>query len=255
MKLKKQSNSFFNNWNAPLIFYSITFFNIILSIFYNSDFITIFSIVLFLIGFLVITASIIYNFFKKERRIFLKSFLISFSISIVGVFYFIIFSLFYIVDHNIPKMSQSSSYDNILSLVKNTSIPISLLNSKESNDSIRQIKKDYYPQFQLYKKSNSEIFEYDFWYSNISAGFIYLKGFDLLNNKPLSERTLSEKSKLRVFNSSFLIKRFGSNKSFEIFDSNSKDFYLFKIELWYKADTCENETLLFTQNYKYHRQN
>ncbi len=128
--------------------------------------------------------------------------------------------------------------------------PIDLVfDNGERPDSILNLEKTTI-DFQLYNSFQPGLYEYDFWINQIEKGTIYLKAYEITQNKSLSTDRLAESSSVKIDNSTNSIQKFHTTHSFTIYEGDWGKPYAARFEIWFKPDNGEKERKLIEKNYK-----
>lgn len=240
-------SSFFDDGKKPIYFWSLAIFLLILSNYSKSQIFQDISLFLFGLGVFVLLISGIY---QLSQRKWFKS-LISFGLFGGSIFSFIFYILIsFFIDQITPD-----TFAVNLAIPKNIKIdnPIDMdfdnnFNSKRP-DSITN-KPVENTEFQLYNSFQPGLYEFDFWTAKIENGTIYLKAFEITQNKQLSSNEMIQKSSLKVFNPSDSIKKFSSKDDFTIYEGDWGQPYAARFEVWFKPENGKAERKLFSKNYK-----
>lgn len=237
---------FFHNWDYPVILFGATLFIFVLSGFENEPshyFQNIAGIILCLGGLTLIISSV-YHFYKRKWKEGLLTIAILFGGIIISSI------LFLIIATAIPMIEGDKWADN-LEIPKNIVLtnPIDLTYIISHDDSVRNIKKNK-PDLQIYNSTQKGIYQYDFWVGKIDKGTIYLKAFEITQEKALSKKALKEKSEIVILNESDSIMKFGTNKDFMIYEGDWGKPYAARFEVWHKSETNEQEKKIFEKNFK-----
>ncbi|KAF2516035.1 hypothetical protein [Flavobacterium foetidum] len=105
-------------------------------------------------------------------------------------------------------------------------------------------------EFQLYNSFQPGLYEYDFWIGKIESGTIYLKAYEITQNKALSDDDLPKTSSIQIYNPTDSIKKFSTKDDFTIYEGDWGDPYAARFEVWFKSDNGKPERKLFSKNYK-----
>lgn len=245
--MKKLFFSFFNDWKKPIYFWLLTILLLIISHFVKNTIFSIFNICLFGLGVFVLFISAVYQLLQKKWLKSLAS-LFLFGGSIFSSIFYVLIIFF------INQMTPDTWADN-LTIPKNIQIdnPVDLDHfpkfESQRPDSITN-KIVTKTEFQLYNSFQPGLYEYDFWIGKIESGTIYLKAFEITQNKPLSAKQLKRRSAIKVFNPSDSIKKFSTNDHFTIYEGDWGHPYAARFEVWFQPDNEEKERKLFSKNYK-----
>ena len=90
---------------------------------------------------------------------------------------------------------------------------------------------------------------YDFYYSALPEGDIYLRCFEATKNIPLSEGSIMDESRVsRSATESFT--QLVNKKRFTIYEGDWEDYYAARIEVWHKDASTQKETKLLEKVYR-----
>jgi hypothetical protein len=124
------------------------------------------------------------------------------------------------------------------------SIPLESSTSSVAIDSL-----DINTYLQIRNDFQGGIYDYDFYYSSIPAGEVFLRCFEVTKNIPLSEDRLPERSKVAI-DSTKTFSQLVHNKSFTIYEGDWGDYYAARIEVWHKDAKTGKETKLMEKVYR-----
>lgn len=124
------------------------------------------------------------------------------------------------------------------------SIPLERSTSSVAIDSL-----DINTYLQIRNDFQGGIYDYDFYYSSIPAGEVFLRCFEVTKNIPLSEDRLPERSKVAI-DSTKTFSQLVHNKSFTIYEGDWGDYYAARIEVWHKDAKTGKETKLMEKVYR-----
>lgn len=142
------------------------------------------------------------------------------------------------------------NFANDLKIPTNIDIekPIKLYGNER--DSIFSDKAKTKMDFQLYHSFQPGLYEFDFWCGKIEEGIIYLKVYEITQNKALSEEKVKEKSKLKVYNETDSIRKFGTNFQHITIHEGDWDYpYAARFEVWFIPKKGKSEFKLYEKNY------
>lgn len=105
------------------------------------------------------------------------------------------------------------------------------------------------PDFKLYNSFQPGIFKFDFWMGKLENGTIYLKAYEITQNRALSTNRLPKASSVKVFNPKDSIIRFSATSDFTIYEGDFGKPYAARFEVWFKPDIGGVERKLFEKNY------
>ena len=93
------------------------------------------------------------------------------------------------------------------------------------------------------------MYMYDFYYSALPEGDIYLRCFEATKNIPLSEGSILDESRVsRSATTSFT--QLVNKKRFTIYEGDWEDYYAARIEVWHKDASTQKETKLLEKVYR-----
>ena len=93
------------------------------------------------------------------------------------------------------------------------------------------------------------VYKYDFYYSPLPAGEVFLRCFEVTENIPLSEDELEESSKVCI-DSTKSFTRLVEKKEFHIYEGDWGDYYADRVEVWYRNGTTKQERKLLEKVYR-----
>lgn len=247
----KKISSFFLDWKKPIYFWFLTILLLILSNYIKSSIFQVISLSLFVLGLFVLLISGIY---QLSQRKWFKS-LITFGLFGGSIFVFVFSFIFYILISFFINEITPDTFAVNLTIPKNIKIdnPINMdfddnFNSKRPDSITNKIVEN--TEFQLYNSFQPGLYEFDFWTGKIESGTIYLKAFEITQNKQLSSKEIIQQSSIKVFNPSDSIKKFSSKDDFTIYEGDWGQPYAARFEVWFKPDNSKPERKLFSKNYK-----
>lgn len=231
----------FDKWWRPILFWGLSALIMVLCELTNKPTLQSISFLLFILGFLGLIISTIYQIVKRQW-LFAIITTISIGISFVAFFYYSI-ALFW------KDQSMPDRYADNLIIPANIKINEPLKQTEPAD--IADI--DFY----IYNGYQPGLYQYKFWSKRINKGKIYLKAFEITQNDPLSVDRLKESSTISVYNSSDSLAMFqlengvsGNERPFIIYEGDWGKPYAARFELWYISDNGKNEIKLLEKNYK-----
>ena len=93
------------------------------------------------------------------------------------------------------------------------------------------------------------MYKYDFYYGALPAGDIYLKCFEVTENKPLSADSILQATMVSIENSSTFA-QIVSKQPFTIFEGDWGEYYAARIEVWHKDAATRQEQKLYEKIYR-----
>lgn len=245
--MRKFFFGFFDDWKKPIYFWLFTVLLLIISNYSKSPIFVDISLFLFGLGIFVLFVSGICLLSQKKWLKSIVSFLI-FGGTIISFIFYLLISFF--IDQIIPD-----TFAVNLAIPKNIKIdnPIDMdfddnFNAKKPESITNRLVKN--TEFQLYNSFQPGLYEFDFWIGKIESGTIYLKVFEITQNKQLSSKEIIRKSSIKVFNPSETIKKFSSKDDFTIYEGDWGQPYGARFEVWLKPENGKHERKLFSKNYK-----
>ncbi len=106
------------------------------------------------------------------------------------------------------------------------------------------------PDLQLYKSFQPGIYTYDVWLQRTDKGVVYLKAYEISQERALSIDRLIESSLMEVYNPTDSVRRFKAQTDFTIYEGDWSKPYAARFEVWFKADIGGSEVKLLEENYK-----
>ncbi len=103
--------------------------------------------------------------------------------------------------------------------------------------------------FELFHSFQPGLYEYEIWLGKIDSGTVFLKVYEITKNDRLSKDRLTNRSSIRVENSTDEIKKFGTQDHFTIYEGDWGKPYAARFEVWYQPDKGK-ERKLTEKNYK-----
>ena len=120
-----------------------------------------------------------------------------------------------------------------------------------SLDTIRQDidRLDQQTHLQISADSQGGIYYYDFYASHLPAGTIYLKAFEVTENKPLTNDRLKQKSSTEIAPVDSFSKVV-DNAEFTIYPGDWGDYYAARIEVWFSPASGDADRKLMEKTYR-----
>lgn len=231
----------FDKWWRPVVFFGLTALTMVLCELTNEPIIQDYSFLLFLLGFLGLIISTVYQLIKRRWGFAILTTTII-GVSIVAFFYYSI-ALFW------KYQSMPDKYADNLKIPTNVKINEPLEQTQPTN--IADI--DFY----IYSSFQPGLYQYIFWSKRIEKGKIYLKAFELTSNDELSSNSLQESSVIQVYNPTDTLVMFQMDKgnsdlgrTFTIYEGDWGKPYAARFELWFIPDNGGQERKLIEKNYK-----
>ena len=101
----------------------------------------------------------------------------------------------------------------------------------------------------LWNDIQGGIYKYDFYYSPLPAGEIFLKCFEATENIPLSEKEIEERSKVRI-DSTATFNQLVNKQQFSIYEGDWEDYYAARVEVWFRDAATKQEKKLLEKVYR-----
>ncbi|WP_123984667.1 hypothetical protein [Chryseobacterium sp. G0201] len=106
------------------------------------------------------------------------------------------------------------------------------------------------PDVFLYDYSMPGNYKYQVFLNKIEKGKVYLKMFDLVTNRILSEKEIKKESQMEVYNPTDELKEFGLSTRLTVKEGEWGDYYGSRVEVWFQPDdSTQPERKLITKNY------
>jgi len=231
----------FDKWWRPVLFFGLTALIMVLCELTNEPIFQDYSFLLFLLGFLGLIISTVYQLVKRRWGFAILTTTII-GVSIVAFFFYSI-ALFW------KYQSMPDKYADNLKIPTNVKINEPLEQTQPTN--IADI--DFY----IYSSFQPGLYKYNFWTKRIEKGKIYLKAFELTSNDELSSNSLQESSLIQVYNPTDTLVMFQMDKgnsdlgrTFTIYEGDWGKPYAARFELWLIPDNGGQERKLIEKNYK-----
>lgn len=231
----------FGKWWRPALFFGLTALIMVLCELTNNSKLQDYSFLSFVLGFLGLLISAIYQLVKRRWRFAIITTTII-GISIVAFFFYSI-ALFW------KDQSTPDTYADNLKIP--TDIKINEPLQQEEPTNIVGI------DFHLYSSFQPGLYQYTFWTKRIDKGKVYLKAFEITQNDPLSVERLKESSTISVYNPTDSLVMFQMDKGnskygrpFTIYEGDWGKPYAARFELWFIPDNGGQERKLLKKNYK-----
>ena len=235
----------FDKWWRPLIFFGLTtlFFGIS-EIIQNHKLID-FAFYLFAFGLLGLLISTVYQLTKK-KWLFAFLTIMAFGLGIIG-FFLLSIAQFWITQ------SMPDRYADSLKIPDN----IEINEPKGDGDGFYNYQPDTTKSnieakgldFELFHSFQPGLYEYEIWLGKIDSGIVFLKVYEITKNDRLSKDRLTNRSSIRVENSTDEIKKFETQDHFTIYEGDWGKPYAARFEVWYQPDKGK-ERKLTEKNYK-----
>ena len=231
----------FEKWWRPLLFFGMTTLVFGIGEASNEPALFEYSFYFFVLGLFVLLASAVYQLIRK-KWLFGFLTLATLVLGISGFFISVIWQFW--TDQIIPDR-----YADHLIIPEDIEIYEPLDERwKIRNDSISQLVRREY-EFDVYKSFQQGLYEFDIWLGKTDSGTVYLKVYEVTQNDRLSIDRLTERSSIRVGNSTEEVKRFGTQDYFKVYEGDFGKPYAARFEVWYQsADGKERK--LTEKNYK-----
>ena len=240
-KMTKILTYCFDKWWRSVLFFGLTVLIMVLCELTNEPKLQDYSFLLFLLGFLGLIISTVYQFGKRRWGSAILTTTII-GVSIVAFFYYSI-ALFW------KDQSMPDKYADKLKIPTNIKIYEPLEQTEPTN--IADI--DFY----IYNSFQPGLYQYKFWAKRIDKGKIYFKAFELTNNEELSSSRLPESSAIQVYNPTDTLVSFQMDdgdsdygRTFTIYEGDWGKPYAARFELWFISDNGGREKKLLEKNYK-----
>ena len=99
------------------------------------------------------------------------------------------------------------------------------------------------------------IYQYDFYYTGLAKGVIFLRCYEITQNEPLSENMVDKKSNISEcskvpIEKSDEFKQYVKKKRFTIYEGDWGDYYAARIEVWHREAATGKETKLTEKIYR-----
>jgi hypothetical protein len=231
----------FDKWWRPVLIFGLTALIMVLCELTNSPKFQDYSFLLFVLGFMGLIISTVYQLVKKRWRIAILTTTIT-VISIVAFFFYSI-TLFW------KDQSMPDKYADNLKIP--TNIKINEPHEQTQPTNIADL--DFY----IYNSFQPGLYQYAFWTKRIDKGKIYLKAFEVTKNDPLSVDRLKESSTITVYNPTDKLVMFQMDKGnsdlgrqFTIYEGDWGKPYAARFEIWFIPDNGGKERKLIEKNYK-----
>jgi len=102
---------------------------------------------------------------------------------------------------------------------------------------------------ELYNSFQPGLYEYTFWLTTSKSGTVYLKAYEITQERALSEPRLREKSSMQIpFTNGKLI-QFTSKSYFTIYEGEWGKPYAARFEVWFAPDDGTAESKLLEKNF------
>ena len=92
-------------------------------------------------------------------------------------------------------------------------------------------------------------YKYDFYYTSLEPGEVFLRCYEVTSNTPLSEDRIIEQSRVKISPQ----KQFGkvvNKQSFTIYEGDWDDYYAARVEVWFKSSETNKESKLMEKVYR-----
>ena len=102
---------------------------------------------------------------------------------------------------------------------------------------------------QIWNDFQGGMYKYDFYYTSLEPGEVFLRCYEVTSNTPLSEDRLIEQSRVKISSQ----KQFGkvvNKQSFTIYEGDWDDYYAARIEVWFKSSETNKESKLMEKVYR-----
>lgn len=102
---------------------------------------------------------------------------------------------------------------------------------------------------QIWNDFQGGMYKYDFYYTSLEPGEVFLRCYEVTSNTPLSEDRIIEQSQVIISPQ----KHFGkvvNKQSFTIYEGDWDDYYAARIEVWFKSSKTNKESKLMEKIYR-----
>lgn len=197
----------------------------------------------------------IHKIIRKNYKTGILQLFLTGTMGYIGLYYISFYLLFYPYDY----------YANGLTIPKNIQIfkPVGwsfnegqegkMVNSDDGLSKQEYRKKYPYPaivDFTIFNAGQPGIYSYDLNYKSSQKGELFLKAFEITKNDPLSERYLTNRSRIvidTVLNEFIL---YTSKNVFTIYEGDWGEPYAARFELWFKPKNEMKAIKVLEKNYK-----
>lgn len=239
--MKKAFIYYFDKWWRPVLVFGLTALTLVLCDLTGNPSLQNCSFLLFVLGFLGLIISAVYQFVMKRLGFAILTAAII-GVSLVAFFYYAML-LFW------RGQSMPDTYADNLKIPSNVEINEPLDQTEPTNIN--------YIDFYIYNSFQPGLYEYSFWTKQIDRGRIYLKAFEVTKNDPLSVDEVEENSAISVYNPTDSLVMFQMNpensrdsKHFTIYEGDWGKPYAARFELWFVPDNGAKERKLIEKIYK-----
>ena len=128
------------------------------------------------------------------------------------------------LEYNLPLSYESDKIEVVDSLDKNTYL-------------------------QIWNDCQGGMYKYDFYYTSLEPGEVFLRCYEVTSNTPLSEDRIIEQSRVKISPQ----KQFGkvvNKQSFTIYEGDWDDYYAARVEVWFKSSETNKESKLMEKVYR-----
>jgi amino acid transporter len=250
--MRKAFSYFLNNWWVTIIFCILAVLLMTIGALIqikDSTLANIYDYVTFIIFGLSLLMLFISIIFQLKKRRWWKA-ILSFVFFLLTIGAFFIYTIFLVFLG--PNFDGTDKWADELTIPTDIQIedPIySFPFNNEEQDSIWKLTK-IKTDFQLYEAFQPGIYRFDFWTDRIEKGIIYIKAYEITQNKALSEESVTKRSVVEIYNPTDSIVRFKTSPQFTIYEGDWGKPYAARFEVWFKPDTGGKERKLIEKNYK-----
>lgn len=103
---------------------------------------------------------------------------------------------------------------------------------------------------QIYNDFQGGIYLYDFHYTALPAGEIFLRCYEATENIPLSPKVIPAKSKVEIAATDYSFTQLVNKQEFTIYEGAWGDYYAARIEVWHRSATTGKEIKLMEKIYR-----
>lgn len=229
-------------WLFPVIFVPITFFGGYAMLEYPltwketlADYIFLIFIILDIIKFVLLTK-------RRHTTRLITAILIAIPLGLIGMIYL-----------GICATNAPDGYAHDLTIPKGLkySVPLSQKYEMQKDSSWISIPaeaivdvKDKNSYLQIWNGTQGGIYLYDFYYTSLPKGTVYLKCYEVSENDLLSSHRIYEKSRV-THNATSSFSKIVNKQKFTIYEGDWGDYYAVRVEVWHQdASTGKEEKLL-----------
>lgn len=173
---------------------------------------------------------------NKQWRKFINLFLISVTVFFVLGFFWVIFA-----------MSAPDGFGRAHPIPDGLKYELPLDEGVESPVTVDSTDRETF--LQIWNYGQGGFYQYDFYYTALPAGDVFLRCYEATENIPLSDDRLEERSTVSI-DTTYSFSKVVNKKVFTIYEGDWGDYYAARIEVWHRDKATKKECKLLEKTYR-----